>query len=112
MVGALIRRVHELHTTAIRMYQTDLKEIIFEAANSDLQYMELVTKLQQGKMQQKVEDYKLAVDGTFLYKNRIYVLPNDELRSLILREDHQAVYMAHPRVTKMKAELKPLLFWK
>jgi hypothetical protein len=37
--------------------------------------LELVTKLQQGKMLQKVEDYKLEADGTLLYKNRIYV-PN------------------------------------
>ena len=37
--------------------------------------MELVTKLQQGKMPQKVEDYKLEADGTLLYKNKIYV-PN------------------------------------
>jgi hypothetical protein len=31
---------------------------------------------------------------------------------LILRESHRAVYMAHPGVTKMSADLKPLLFWK
>jgi hypothetical protein len=34
----------------IRLYQTDLKGKISEVANSDLQYMELATKLQQGKM--------------------------------------------------------------
>jgi hypothetical protein len=51
VVDALSRRVHELHAKAIIMYQTNLKGIISEAAKVDLQYMELVTKLQQGKMQ-------------------------------------------------------------
>ena len=48
MVDALSRRVHELHATSISMYQTNLKGIIFEVAKTDMQYMEIVTKLQQG----------------------------------------------------------------
>jgi ribonuclease HI len=44
----LNKRVHELHATTIIMYQSDLKEKITEAAKSDLQYRELVEKLQQG----------------------------------------------------------------
>jgi hypothetical protein len=47
-------RVHELHATTISMYQKDIKGMIYEAAKVDLQYMELVTKLHQGNMQQKV----------------------------------------------------------
>jgi hypothetical protein len=35
-VDALSRRVHELHATAIRMYQTDIKDIILEVAKADL----------------------------------------------------------------------------
>jgi hypothetical protein len=31
---------------------------------------------------------------------------------LILSEAHSAVYMAHPGVTKMRADLKPLFLWK
>jgi hypothetical protein len=59
VVDALNRRVHELHATTISMYQTDIKSRILEAANVDLQYRELVAKLQQGKMPQKMEIYKL-----------------------------------------------------
>jgi hypothetical protein len=50
VVETLSRRVHELHATTISMYQEDLKGIISEAAKADLQYMELVIKLHQGKM--------------------------------------------------------------
>jgi hypothetical protein len=60
----------------------------------------------------RFEGYTLDNDGLMRYNNRICVPPNDELRKLILSEAHRAVYMAHPGVTKMKADLKPLFFWK
>jgi hypothetical protein len=41
------RKVHELHATSISMYQSEMKERILEAANTDLQYRGLVAKLQQ-----------------------------------------------------------------
>jgi hypothetical protein len=75
VTDALNRSVHELHATTISMYQTDIKSIILEAANVDLQYKELVAKLQQGKMPQKMEIYKLEIDGILSYKNIIFV-PN------------------------------------
>jgi hypothetical protein len=75
VVDALSRRVHELHATEISMYQSDLKDIILEAAKLDLQYKELVAKLQQGNLQQKNEEYKLNNDEIIMYRGRIYV-PN------------------------------------
>jgi hypothetical protein len=74
VVYALSRRVHELHATAISMYRNDIKSKILEAANTDLQYRDLVAKLQQGNMPQKVENYKLETGGILLYKNRIMYL--------------------------------------
>jgi len=49
-------------------------------------------------------------DGLLRYKRRIYIPANDELRNFILSEAHRVVYMAHPRVMKMKEYLKPLFF--
>jgi hypothetical protein len=54
----------------------------------------------------------LENDGLIRYNNRIYVPPNEELRSLILSEAHRTIYMVHPGVMKMKEDLKPLFFWK
>ena len=51
VANALSRRVHEMHATTISMYQSDLKHKILEATKSDLQYKELVVKLQQGILQ-------------------------------------------------------------
>jgi hypothetical protein len=65
--------VHELHATTISMYESDLKDIILEATQSNLHYMEIVTKLQQGILQQKLEDYKLGDNEVLMYRGRIYV---------------------------------------
>jgi hypothetical protein len=56
------------------------------------------------------EGFTLDDDGLLRFKNRIYVPLNDKLRILILNEAHRAVYMAHPRVMKMRVDLEPLLF--
>jgi predicted S18 family serine protease len=85
VVDSLSRRVHELHATSINMYQTDVKGIILEAAKSYLKYMESVTKLQQDKTQQKIEEYELVMDGILLYRNIVCVPNSSELKSAILK---------------------------
>jgi hypothetical protein len=111
VVDALSRRVHELHATTISMYQTDIKGRILEAANADLQYRDLVAKLQQGKMPQKVENYKLETDGTLLYKNIIYIPNVQDLKLMILNEMHNVPYAGHPGYQKIVAAVKSHYFW-
>jgi hypothetical protein len=111
VVDALSRRVHELHVTSISMYRTNIKIRILEAANVDLQYRELVAKLQQGKMPQKMEIYKLETDGILLYKNKIFVPNVQFLKQMILREMHNVPYAGHPRYHKTVAAVKSHYFW-
>jgi hypothetical protein len=59
-----------------------------------------------------LRDITFDSDGLLRFKGRIYVPPNEELRMLILSEAHRAGYMTHPGITKMRADLKPLFFWK
>ena len=47
--------------------------------------MEFVTKLQQGKMQQKDEYFELGIVGIILYRNRFYVPNSSKLKSVILK---------------------------
>jgi hypothetical protein len=82
-----------------------------EAANTDLQYRDLVAKLQQGKMPQKVENYKLETDGTLLYKNKIYVPNVQDLKLMILNEMHNVPYAGHPGYQKTVAAVKSHYFW-
>jgi hypothetical protein len=60
----------------------------------------------------KFEGYSLDNDGLLRFNEKIYIPPKNELRILILSESHRAMYMAHPKVMKMKVDIKPLLFWK
>jgi hypothetical protein len=85
VVDALSTRVHEFHATTISMYQSDLKDQIIEVVKSDLQHKELVTKLQQGILQQKIEEYKLVNDEILMYRGIIYVPNSQELKNMILR---------------------------
>jgi hypothetical protein len=108
---ALSRRVHELHATTISMCQTDIKSRIMEVANVDLQYKELVAKLQHGKMPQKMEIYKLETNGILLYKNKIFV-PNVQcLKHMILQEMHNVPYVGHLGYHKTIAAVKSHYFW-
>ena len=60
----------------------------------------------------KFEGFTVDNDKLLIFKSRIYIPPNDDLRSLILNEAHIAMYMAHPGVMKMRENLKPLFFLK
>jgi hypothetical protein len=96
VVDALNRRVHEMHATTISMYQSYLKHRILETAKSDLQYKDLVAKLQQGNLQQKIEEYKLDEDEILIDRGRIYVPNSQGLKNLILRKMHNVPYDGHP----------------
>lgn len=56
-------------------------------------------------------DCRKAHDNVILYKNRLTV-PNDfELKNEILEEAHSTLYSAHPGWTKMYRNLKPSFHW-
>jgi hypothetical protein len=85
-----------MHATTIRMYQSYLKDRIIEVAKSDLQYKELMEKLQRANFQQQIEDYKLENNEILIYKGIIYLPNSHELKNLILREMHNIPYVGHP----------------
>jgi hypothetical protein len=106
VVDSLSRRVHEMHATTTSMYQSDLKPRMIEAAKSDSQYKELVAKLQQGILQQKIEEYKLVNDEFLMSMGRIYVPNSQELKNMILREMHNVPYARHLGYQKTSVVVK------
>jgi hypothetical protein len=62
-------------------------------------------------MPQKVEIYKLGVDGIILYKNIIYVPNVQDLKLAILHEMHNVPYAGHPGYPKTAAAVKIHYFW-
>jgi hypothetical protein len=96
VADALSRRVHEFHATTISMYQSNLKDKNTEAVKTYLQYKELVAKLQQGILQQEIEEYKVNNDEILMYRGIIYVPNSQELKNPILREMHNVPYAGQP----------------
>jgi hypothetical protein len=110
VADTLSRKVHELHATTISMYKTELKDRIVEVVSADLQYKRLVAKLHQHEKPQTKESYTLGTDSLLLYKNRVYV-PNDrELKLAILKEMHNVTYAGHPVYQKTVAAMKSHYF--
>jgi hypothetical protein len=93
--------------------QTNLHENILTLQCDDDWYKWVKEFIGQNTMLvSKFEGFTMDNDGLMRYNYQIYVPPNDKLRSLILNEAHIVVYMAHPGVTKIRENLKPLFFWK
>jgi hypothetical protein len=91
----------------------NLREKILTLQCDDDWYKEVEGFIEQNTMMvPRYEGFSFDSDGLLRFKSRIYIPPNDELRMLILSEAHRVVYMAHPGVTKMRADLKPLFFWR
>jgi hypothetical protein len=88
-----------------------LKEIILEATKLDLQYMEIITKLHQGILQHKIEDFKIENDEILMYRGIIYVPNSQELKNMILREMHNVPYVGHPCYQKTIATIKGQYYW-
>ena len=92
--------------------KTNLREKILKLQLEDEWYREVKTELENEVLKNpKYEGYVFEEDGFLRYNKRIYVPFNEEVRNLILSEAHRAVYMAHPGVKKMYADLKPLFYW-
>jgi hypothetical protein len=101
------------HIFSVFPLQTNLRENILTLQRDNNWYKEVEDFIRQNTMiVPRFEGFTFDDDGLLRFKNRIYVQPNNKLKSLILNEAHRAVYMAHPRVMKMRVDLKPLFFWK
>jgi hypothetical protein len=110
VADALSRRPHIFSMLPL---QTNLREKIPTLQRDDDWYKGVEDFIRQNTMMvPRYEGFTIDSDGLLRFKGRIYVPPNDELRMLIMSEAHRAVYMAHPGVTRMRADLKPLFFRK
>jgi hypothetical protein len=57
--------------------------------------VDIEATLQQGMSQHNLEDYELREDGILMYRRRVYVPNDQELKSLIFLEMHKVPYARH-----------------
>ena len=86
----------------------DLKQMIVNAQKDDAKLQEIVQLVSTGDK----TDYAIDESGGLLYKSRL-CLPNDiELRKKILYESHNIVFTMHPGGNKMYHDMKQYYWWR
>ncbi|KAL5574081.1 hypothetical protein UlMin_023678 [Ulmus minor] len=73
----------------------------------DLTLVKLMEEVQEGKN----TEFQISSDGILLFKGRLCVPKDPELREQILSEAHSTPYSVHPGTTKMYKELKEHFWW-
>jgi hypothetical protein len=111
VAATLNRRAHEMHATTISTCKSDLCDNILEVAKSDLRYDDIKATLQQGMSHQNLEGYELREDGILVYRCRVYVSNDQELKTLILLEIHKVPFVGHPGYQKTIVIVKDQYFW-
>ena len=84
--------------------------LLDQIREAQLQDEDLI-KIRQELLEGKQEEFSLSKDGTMLFKGRICVPNQEELKMQLLKEAHQAPYSMHPGTTKMYQDLKQRYWW-
>ena len=86
----------------------DLKQMIVNAHKDDAKLQEIVQLVSTGDK----TDYAIDESGGLLYKSRLCV-PNDmNLRKKILYESHNTIFTMHPGGNKMYQDMKQYYWWR
>jgi hypothetical protein len=107
----LLEKLIDLHLEvscygdSISVYKHDLKNTlrdrIREAQKQDYE-------LQKFKEQ---NDFSLTGDGMILFRDRVCILNEAEVKKTVLEENHNSKYSVHPGATKMYQDIKKLFWW-
>ena len=111
VVDALNRRAHEMLSTTVSMYRSNLKDEILKVPNSDQHYLQVKELLQQGNLQPIYKYYELKDDGFLMYRGKVYMLKSQELKILVLREMHNEHYDRHLGYQKTISIVMGQYFW-
>jgi hypothetical protein len=99
VVDALSRRPRVFSLVPLKV---NLREHVLTQLHGDSWYLKVTSNLQSGRqLDPKYEGYSLEVDGLLRYRGRMYIPEGGDIRSIILKEAHRALYCAHLGVKKM-----------
>ena len=87
---------------------SDLKQMIVNAQKNDTKLQEIVQLVGTGDM----TDYAIDENGGLLYKSRLCVSNDMDLRKKILYESHNTVFTMHPGVNIMYQDMKQYYWWR
>ena len=110
VADALSRRVQVNHIATMISYGRNLQDQILQAGQQDARYMELMLRLQHGTCNHDME-YRITVDGLVIFRDKIYVLNDNDIKKTILRYFHAKPYSDHPRYQKALTTVNKFYHW-
>jgi hypothetical protein len=109
VVDALSRRPHIFSLVTLKF---NLRERVLGKLLGDIWYLKVTSSLQSGGyLDPRYEVYSLEVDGLLRYQGSMYIPEGGDIRSIILKESHRALYCVHMSVKKMYTNMKNIFFW-
>jgi hypothetical protein len=94
------------------LLKVNLREHVLGQLLGDRWYLKVTSTLRSGrKLDPKYEGYILEAYGLLRYQGRMYIPRGGDIRSIIFKEAHKALYCAHPSVKKMYIDMNNLFLW-
>jgi hypothetical protein len=106
----LSRSIKMIHLETVSTYETDVRERVENAQETDAFFKTVTSYLRQEPTGIKYEGYQKLEEGLLTYRNRLYVPNCDDLKRFIMDELHKRPYTDHPRYPKMITTTRKQLY--
>jgi hypothetical protein len=98
---SLSRSIKMIHLAAIRTCETDVRERIRKAQETDAFFNIMMSYLRQEPIGMNYEGYQMLEKGLLTYINKLYIPNYDDLKRFIMDELHKRPYIGHLGYQKM-----------
>jgi hypothetical protein len=111
VVDTLSRTMKVIHLVAVSICETNFKERVKNAQETDAVFKTIKLYLEQEPIGMRYEGYQMLNDGLLNYKGRLYILNCDDLKRFMMDELQKTTYTSHPGYQKMITTTRKLLYW-
>jgi hypothetical protein len=100
-----------IHLEAVRTCETNVKERVRNAQETDTFFQTVTSYLEQEPTGIMYEGYQMIDGGLLTYINRLYIPYCDDLKRFIMDELHKGPYTSHPGYQKMITATRKQFYW-
>ena len=111
MADALSRSMRTIHLAAVSTCETDVKNRVGNAQETDSFAQTVTLYLQQEPAGEKYEGYQMTEGDLLTYRDRMYIPNHDDLKRFIMDELHKRPYTGHPGYQKMITATWKQFYW-
>jgi len=99
-----------IHLEVVSACETDIKERVKNAQETNRLFKTVKSYLQQEPTGLRYEGYQLLNHGLLTYKGRLYIPNCDDLKKFKMDEVHKIPYTGYPSYQKIKTTRK-IFYW-